>query len=63
MVSKKIWMKEYRLHYKENSLPLAVIKDSFIIYFRDGQTTSNGRGIWDIGTKYFALATKFVSTG
>ena len=33
MVSKKIWMQEYRSYWKDNSLPLAVIKDSFKIYF------------------------------
>ena len=35
MVSKKIWMKEYRSHQTENSLLLAVIKDSFKIYFHE----------------------------
>ena len=35
MVSKKMWMKEYRLHQKENPLPLAVVIDSFKIYFQE----------------------------
>ena len=28
-------MKEYRFHQTENPLPLAVIKDSFKIYFQE----------------------------
>ena len=63
MVSKKIWMEEYRFHLIENPLPLAVIKDSFNIFPRDGKTASSGRYIWDIGTKWFPLARKSVSTG
>ena len=35
MVSKKMWMKEYRFHKTENLLPLAVVKDSFKLYFRE----------------------------
>ena len=34
-VSKEIWMKEYPLHWTENALPLAVIKDSLKIHFHE----------------------------
>ena len=32
------------------------------IFPRDGKTASNGRDIWDIGTKWFPLARKLLST-
>ena len=35
MASKKIWMEEYRSHETENSFQLALIKDSFRIYFHE----------------------------
>ena len=47
----------------ENPLPLAVIKDTFKIYFQEmKKTASNGRTIWDIQTKRFSLAIKSVSS-
>ena len=63
MVSNKIWMEKYRSHYTENPLSLAVIKDSFKIYFHEIEKTSSGRrDIWGIETKRFPLARKLVST-
>ena len=61
MVSKKIWMKEYRSHKTENPLPLAVIKDSNIFPW-DGKAASSRKDIWETGTKWFPLARKSVST-
>ena len=56
----KIWMKESET---ESPLPLAVIKDTFNIYFQEmKKTASNGRTIWDIQTKRFSLAIKSVSS-
>ena len=47
----------------ENPLRLAVIKDTFKIYFQEmKKTASNGRTIWDIQTKRFSLAIKSVSS-
>ena len=44
----KMWMKEYRFHSKENLLPLAVIKESFKIYFQEMEKLLPMEGIFEI---------------
>ena len=41
-------MKEYCLHEKENLLPLAVIKDSFKIYFQEMEKLLPMEGTFEI---------------
>ena len=40
-------MKEYRLHKTENLLPLAVIKDSFKIYFHEMKKLLPVKGLFE----------------
>ena len=48
MVSKKIWMKEYRFHWTEIPLRPAVIKDSFEIYFQEMEKLLPMEGVFKI---------------
>ena len=41
-------MKEHRFHLKENPLPMAVVKDSFKIYFQGMEKLLSMEGIFDI---------------
>ena len=54
-------MKEYSSHQTENPLPLALIKDSFKTYFHKMEKLLR-KGIRGIGTKWFPLVGKSVST-